>query len=97
MKQLAAIQPLPMQRAFVVQLHATADVAQSRIVGRVEHVVSGQVGHFQTLEELLACMAGVLGPPTTTPAAVPETTTHDHDHTPRFDRHYSLHSAPRKL
>jgi hypothetical protein len=48
------------QRAFVVQLHATADVVQARLVGRVEHVVSGQARHFQTLEELLAFIARVL-------------------------------------
>ena len=52
--------PLPVQRAFVVQLHATADVAQARFVGRIEHVVSGQALHFHTLEELLAFMARVL-------------------------------------
>ena len=52
--------PLPVQRAFVVQLHATADVAQARLVGRIEHVVSGQALHFHTLEELLAFMARVL-------------------------------------
>ena len=42
--------PLPVQRAFVVQLHATADVAQARLIGRIEHVVSGQALHFHTLE-----------------------------------------------
>ena len=49
-----------MQRAFVVQLHATAMVAQGRLAGRVEHVLSGQAAHFQTLDELLAFMARVL-------------------------------------
>jgi hypothetical protein len=56
----AADQPLPVQRAFVVQLHATVDVAQARLVGRVEHVVSGQATHFHSLEDLLAFMARVL-------------------------------------
>ena len=56
----AATRPLPVQRAFVVQLHATADVAQTCLVGRVEHVVSGQACHFHTLAELLAFMARVL-------------------------------------
>jgi hypothetical protein len=56
----AADRPLPVQRAFVVQLHATADVAQARLVGRVEHVVSGQARHFHTLEELLTFIARVL-------------------------------------
>ena len=55
-------QPLPVERAFVVQLHATADVTQARISGRVEHVVSGQARHFHTLKELLTFMARVLTP-----------------------------------
>jgi hypothetical protein len=54
--------PLPVQRAFVVQWAATADVAGGRLQGRVEHVVSGQATHFHTLAELLAFMARVLRP-----------------------------------
>jgi hypothetical protein len=65
--------PLPVQRAFVVQLHAAADVAQSRLVGRIEHVVSGQALHFHTLEELLTFMAQVL---TTLEARRPEASKH---------------------
>jgi hypothetical protein len=53
---------LPAQRAFVVQLGATADVAQGRLAGRVTHVVSGQATPFHTLEDLLAFMARVLHP-----------------------------------
>ena len=52
----AADPPLPVHRAFVVQLHATAAVAQ----GQVEHVLSDQAAHFDTLDELLAFMARVL-------------------------------------
>ena len=55
-----ADQPLPVQRAFVVQLHATAAVAQGQLSGRVEHVLSGQAAHFHTLDELLAFIARVL-------------------------------------
>ena len=51
---------LPAQQAFVVQLGATADVAQGCLEGRVEHVVSGQATQFHTLAELLAFMARVL-------------------------------------
>jgi hypothetical protein len=51
---------LPVQRAFVVQLHATAMVAPGQLTGRVEHVLSGQATHFQSLDELLAFMARVL-------------------------------------
>jgi hypothetical protein len=53
-------QPFPVQRAFVVQVHAAAVVAQGRLAGRVEHVVSGQASHFHTVDELLAFMARVL-------------------------------------
>lgn len=55
-----AERPLPVQRAFVVQLHATAVVAPGQLTGRVEHVLSGQAAHFQSLDELLAFMARVL-------------------------------------
>jgi hypothetical protein len=60
------VHPLPAQRAFLVQVHAEAAVAQGCLTGRVEHVVSGQATHFASLEELLAFMARVLTtlPPT---------------------------------
>jgi hypothetical protein len=47
-------QPLPSDRAFVLQLHANADPGQGLVFGRVEHVVSARATHFQTLDELLA-------------------------------------------
>ena len=50
----------PTQRAFVVQIHAETDVAQSKVRGRVEHIVSGQVTYFQTVEELVQFMVHVL-------------------------------------
>lgn len=56
----AADSQLPVQRAFVVQLHATAVVAQGQLTGRVEHVLSGQAAHFHTVDELLAFIARVL-------------------------------------
>lgn len=56
------VHPLPAQRAFLVQVHAEAEVAQGRLAGRVEHVVSGQATHFASPEELLAFMALVLTP-----------------------------------
>ena len=46
--------------AFVVQFHVGTNVARGRCSGRVEHVVSGQATHFQSLEELLAFIARVL-------------------------------------
>jgi len=63
----AADRPLPVQRAFVVQVHAAAVVAQGQLAGRVEHVLSGQAVHFDTLEELLAFIARVLTALDTTP------------------------------
>jgi hypothetical protein len=51
---------LPARQAFVVQMSVEADVTQGHWVGRVEHVVSGQVLHFQTLTDLLGFMAQVL-------------------------------------
>jgi hypothetical protein len=59
-KPAETIHPLPAQRAFLVQVHAEADVAQGRLAGRVEHVVSGQAIHFASPEELLAFIARVL-------------------------------------
>ena len=52
--------PLPTQFAFVVQFAAETAVGQGRFVGRVEHVVSGQVAHFSSLEDLLAFLSRVL-------------------------------------
>jgi len=43
--------------AFVVQLRSDSDVAQRRLSGRVEHVMSGQSEHFTSLAGLLALMA----------------------------------------
>ena len=76
MKPLAdTVHPLPAQRAFLVQVHAEAEVAQGRLAGRVEHVVSGQATHFASPEELLAFMARVLTPcvlPVQHPRALPQ-------------------------
>jgi hypothetical protein len=47
-------------RAFVVQFQADTAVEHGRLAGRVEHVVSGQVAAFQSLEMLLAFIAEVL-------------------------------------
>ena len=52
--------PLPTERAFVVQFAAETAVECGRFVGRVEHVVSGQMAHFHTLNELLTCMVQML-------------------------------------
>jgi hypothetical protein len=52
--------PLPAQRAFLVQVHAEADLARGVLAGRAEHVVSGRATHFASLEELLGFITGVL-------------------------------------
>jgi hypothetical protein len=50
---------LPTNRAFLVQFR-TQPTDASPYEGRVEHVVSGQVARFHSLEELLAFMSRVL-------------------------------------
>jgi hypothetical protein len=50
----------PTQRAFVVQVHADANVAQGRVWGRVEHIVSGQAAYFQSMAELGTFMVQLL-------------------------------------
>ena len=52
--------PLSVHYAFVVHFRVNSDVTQGRMAGRVEHVVSGQSTHFDSLEELLAFMGRVL-------------------------------------
>ncbi len=52
--------PLSVHRAFVVHFRLSTNIARGPIKGRVEHVVSGQSTHFDSLEELLAFMARVL-------------------------------------
>jgi len=46
--------------AFVVHLRTSSDAARGQVEGRVEHVVSGQSAHFNSLEELLTFIAQVL-------------------------------------
>ena len=50
---------LPTDRAFLVQFR-TQPTGESPYEGRVEHVVSGQVARFHSLEELLTFMTRVL-------------------------------------
>jgi hypothetical protein len=50
----------PVHRAFVVQLGWESDVAHGQFAGRVEHVVSGEVTHFQSPEELLVFITLVI-------------------------------------
>jgi hypothetical protein len=52
--------PLSSHLAFVVQFRAETDVEGGRYAGLVEHVVSGQAAHLQSLENLLTFIARVL-------------------------------------
>jgi hypothetical protein len=51
---------LPPERAFVVQFCADTGLDMTYMTGRVEHVVSGQVGHFHSLATLLSFITRVL-------------------------------------
>ncbi len=51
---------ISIHRAFVIHLQAETDVRHGLLAGKVEHVVSGQVNRFRSLDELLAFMAGFL-------------------------------------
>jgi hypothetical protein len=59
-QQQAGKAPLSVHRAFVIHFRLSTDIAQGQIEGRVEHVVSGQSTHFDSLEELLAFVARML-------------------------------------
>lgn len=52
--------PLSPRRAFVVQVREKADVELDYWAGRIEHVTSGQSTHFQSLQEMVAFISGVL-------------------------------------
>ena len=43
---------LPLDRAFVIQFGCETAPARDLFQGRVEHISSGQVAHFQSLPEL---------------------------------------------
>jgi hypothetical protein len=58
---MALSQPsLPSNRVFVVQFRTQPPGGPAGYDGRVEHLVSGQVVRFHSLEELLAFMTRVL-------------------------------------
>ena len=48
------------RRAFVLQFYPETDAERAHFVGRVEHVVSGQVAHFRSWDDLQAFIARVL-------------------------------------
>ena len=66
--------PLPDERKSVltdVQVSVEADVTQGHWVGRVEHVVSGEAEHFQTLDDFLGFMIRVLTDGSPEPPGIP--------------------------
>jgi len=52
--------PFAPEQAFVVQFGRGTAVDTGRMAGRVEHVVSGKVARFQSLEELVTFLTEVL-------------------------------------
>lgn len=52
---------LPPEWAFVVHFRPGALREERTVAGRIEHIASGQVGHFRSLAELLAFVTRVLG------------------------------------
>ena len=51
---------LPTNRAFVVQLYADSQVEQGECRGRVEHIVSMEAEHFNSVKELVEFMTRTL-------------------------------------
>jgi hypothetical protein len=51
---------LPVRQMFVVQFRTGADVAKGNVMGRVEHIVSGQAALFSSTEELMVFFARML-------------------------------------
>jgi hypothetical protein len=43
--------------AFVVQFRTGTDFAHGRVEGRVEHIASGRIAHFTSIEELCEAFA----------------------------------------
>ena len=52
--------PFPIQYAFVVQCAADTPLDATGLTGRVEHLVSGHVMEFQSVEALFTFMAAQL-------------------------------------
>jgi hypothetical protein len=58
--ELEETSSLPRRCAFVIQFRPETDIRREPVVGRIEHVMSGQATHFHSLEEMLAFIARVL-------------------------------------
>ena len=51
---------LPSDRSFVIQLRGDADVEHGECRGRVEHFVSAQSAHFDSVSELMAFITRIV-------------------------------------
>lgn len=72
MQHMSSTGPLlPTRLAFVVQFSAETAVGQAQFTGRVEHIVSGAVAHFRTLDELWAFMLRALTAQGSAPEKLP--------------------------
>lgn len=60
LRQQTGEDPILKADTFVVQVHATAALAQRHLAGRVEHVPSRQAVQFQSVDDLLAFIARML-------------------------------------
>jgi len=58
---------LSIHRTFVVRVYDGVLPNAGEISGRVEHVVSGDLAEFRSMEELARFMLDVLGQPAATP------------------------------
>lgn len=55
------------RRAFVIQFRPDADLQQKRWEGRLEHISSGHVMHFHSLQELLGFLCEMMQQENTEP------------------------------
>lgn len=54
---LQSIATFPTRLSYVLKLHPDADLAGGRLIGRVEHIASGEFVEFISSAELLAWLA----------------------------------------
>jgi hypothetical protein len=50
----------PQTLSFVLKLHRDSAPTEGRVIGRLEHLASGKQVHFNTAEELIACIASAV-------------------------------------
>jgi hypothetical protein len=56
--------PLPLERAFVLQIRPQMGAGDQLFVGRIEHIVSGAAERFTSTAEVIAFVTRVLLPAT---------------------------------